>query len=197
MYDIGAAFESLSLVDLGELVPIFATLTVVDPFDDDTYMQPPIDVPYQEPLWLAAMRLSDFMDDTDYMDASFPPLPSPLLLLSSVFGAPVVVDPMDIIDDMDLIFSPLPSPLLTPLPFAPGVPVVASPEPVPMYLDSASPVIPLLPAPMPSLELLMPPTSPPPSPSLSLSSGVSSLSPAFVSSSASTVPYDVDDYDDD
>ncbi|KAJ8657968.1 hypothetical protein O0I10_006239 [Lichtheimia ornata] len=114
LYD---AFKARSLVDAFGilLVPLFETLTVADAYDEDVYMRPPVDVHYQEPLWLAGIILSDFMDDTDDMDASF---------------------------------SPLPSPLLTPLPFAPGVPVVASPEPVPMYLDSASLGIPLLPAPM-------------------------------------------------
>ena len=30
----------------------FMKLNVFDPTDEDTYMRPPVDVPYEEPLWL-------------------------------------------------------------------------------------------------------------------------------------------------
>lgn len=43
-------------------------LTVEDVFDEDSYMRPPIDVRYHEPLWLAGITLSDFMDISDDMD---------------------------------------------------------------------------------------------------------------------------------
>lgn len=50
------------------LAPIFEALTVADPYDEDTYMRPPVDVHYQEPLWLATMVLSDLMELVDDMD---------------------------------------------------------------------------------------------------------------------------------
>ncbi|CDH57653.1 predicted protein [Lichtheimia corymbifera JMRC:FSU:9682] len=123
----------------------FETFTVSDAYDEDDYMRPPVDVPYQEPLWLAAIVLSDYMDVTDdmdigmyrYMIRSSSPIPSPILSpLYSAFGVPVDVQSPDPIL-MDLNFSPLPSPALIPLPFAPGVPVVVESSD-PIYMDHTS-----------------------------------------------------------
>ncbi|CDS10650.1 hypothetical protein LRAMOSA11136 [Lichtheimia ramosa] len=92
--DLCAALMALTLFDPVDdlLCAAFKTFTVFDPLDEDSYMRPPVDVHYHEPLWLARLLSNVSMDiDEDNRDAVTPAPFAPITTATPFAPAPAPI----------------------------------------------------------------------------------------------------------